>query len=209
LIADSGNWESNDCDLPALTFAYNGTPLSNNNANPRSAGGILHYFGLEQGGGTWQNPTTGVATVTAAASAMEWGTPQQLSDRVVSGQNVHTPNVAASWFGWRFPRQVRITSFIFQTRGDTSGGLHLPRNWVNRAGNTTALVNGQDVSSLAIIDARSNQTAVNAANMYYGDYVFESPTWGNTIIWQTNGPSSSGANFFPVQEVEFFGEVEP
>jgi hypothetical protein len=206
-VANGGNWIAQGCE-GILTFTYNGTPLSNNPSNPRSAGGILHLFGIEQGGGTWQNPTTGAATVTAAASAMGSGTPQQLSDRVASGQDVVTSNAAGSWFGWRFPRQVRITGFIFQTRGDTSGSLHLPRNWQNRAGNTTALVNGQDISSLAIVDTRSNQTAVNTMNTYYGPYIFNDPTWGNTMIWQLNGPSSGGANFFPAQEVEFFGDVE-
>ena len=206
-VANGGNWIAQGCE-GILTFTYNGTPLSNNTSNPLNAGGILHYFGIEQGGGTWQNPTTGAATVTAAASAMEAGTPQQLSDRVASGQDVVTSNAAGSWFGWRFPRQVRITGFVFQTRGDTSGGFHLPRNWQNRAGNTAVLVNGQNISSLAVVDTRSNQTAVNAANTYYGSYVFATPTWGNTMIWQLNGPNSNGTNFFPAQEVEFFGEVD-
>jgi hypothetical protein len=204
-VANGGNWIAQGCERPVLTFTYNGTPLSNNNANPRSAGGILHYFGLEQGGETWQNPTTGVATVTAAASAMEAGTPQMLSDRVPAGQNVYTPSSAGAWFGWRFPRQVRITGFIFQTR--THNSYH-PRNWRIRAGNTTELVNGQDISSLIIVDTRSNQDTVNAADTYFGAYLFAAPTWGNTVIWQSSGADSSGQNYLIAQEVEFFGDVE-
>jgi hypothetical protein len=205
-IAHGGNWIAQGCERPLLTFTYNGTPLSNNASNPLNAGGILHYFGIIQGGGTWQNPTTGAATVTAAANALSVGTISLLTNRVPGGQVVGTTDAAQSWFGWRFPRQVRITGMIFQTRGDANA--QHPRSWRVRAGTTTALVNGQDVSGLTIVDTKSNQTQVTGLNFYPPIFSFDSPIQGNTIIWQSSGTNSSGDNFFVAQQIEFFGEVE-
>lgn len=201
-------WRAKGCDRVVLSFDYNGVPLSLNDKNPLKAGGILAYFGIvqgiAQGTNAWQNPTTGAATVTAAASAVAAGTPQQLSDRVAGGQDVYSPNSAGSWFGWRFPSLVKVTGFIFQTH--TYPG-NFPRNWQFRVGDTASLINGQNISGLAIVDQKSNQSPVAAVNSYSGLLPINNPAWGNTIIWQSSGVDSSNVNYLAAQEIEFLGEI--
>ncbi|PIB09891.1 hypothetical protein AMR42_11880, partial [Limnothrix sp. PR1529] len=209
LIADGGNWESQDCDNSFLRFTYAGSPAVGNPQNPLGARGILDYFGrlqaINAGVSGWQNPTTGAATVTAAASAIESGSVAQLSDQVAGGQTIYTNNAIGSWFGWRFPVQVRFTGFIFQTNAGLAA--HLPRSWLIRVGTLPALVVGQSVSTLTVVDTRSDQTNITQPNTYYGPYYF-TRTQGNTVVWQNNGMTSSNNNYTMGQEFEFFGDID-
>ena len=204
VMGDRG-WIAHGCEQNLLTFSYNGNPLSNNPANPLGAGGIFHYLGIPAGGGTWANPA-GTSLVTAAISSLDSGSAgvNSMTNRVASGENVISGNAAGSWMGWYFPgRQLRVNSFIFQTRSPSNNH---PRNFQIRVGTLSSLSSGTDVTSIPVAQSWADRSEVTTSNTYYGPYTITTPLIGNTVIWQSTGVDSGGASFHGAQEIELFGD---
>lgn len=202
-IALSGAWDVRFWDTkPTLTFAYNGTPLASNSANPLSAGGLLHYLGIKAGNGSWVNPS-GTSYLTSAASSLATGTTAQLSDRVASGQaGTQTNDVASSWFGWQFDKPFVCKSFWIQLRGDNTN--QEPRSFQIQVSTGTTLTSSSAVSSWTNAASYTNQTQITGLNTYHFLFI-SAPTLGNQIAFQLTGVTSSSQNYLTLQEIEFFG----
>jgi hypothetical protein len=196
-------WRAKGCDRAALSFAYNGTPLSLNPANPFSASGFFHYLGMVQGGGTWVNPAN-TAVLTSAASAIEMGAVANLTDRVGSGQNVYTPNSSGGWFGWAFTRPFRCSGFWIQTRSPDG---HQPRTFELLVSTGSGLASGASLANWVVCQSWTNQTQITGGNQYFY-FSVSLPIEGNRLALRSAGLDASGAQHFAMQEVELFG-VQP
>lgn len=197
-------WRVRGCD-PALTFSYNGVPLSLNDGNPGRAGDLFHWLGMEAAKGSgqpWTNPTN-TMQLASVASGVFVGSVANLTDRVASGQDVATTNVAGSWLGWQFPKVFRCTGFVIQTRNVTT---EFPRSFSLRINTGTTLTSAATPATWAVAGAWSNQTQLNAANQYSGLFAATNPTAGNQLAIRLDGTNSSGSNFLCFQEVFLFGE---
>jgi len=206
LIADGGNWESQDCDAALILFAYNGVPLSGNNQNLRYASGLFHWLGLELGNGVWQNPAN-TSLLTSATSAMGsgGGTVGQLSNRSTGGQIVYTANQVNSYYAWRFQKEFTCTGFWFQTDPRNVGH---PRNWQIRVSTVSALANGADISSWLIVQSWNNQSQVTGSSSYFY-FPITNPIPGNALAFVQSGLNSQSDNVLFIQQFEPFGFYTP
>jgi hypothetical protein len=202
-VANGGNWIAQGCENPALSFTYNGTPLANNTSNPLNASGLFHYLGILAGGGSWINPV-GTAYLTAATSGESAGTVANLSDRVASGQNVHTSNVARSWRGWQFPKAFTCTGFWIQS--GVFGGSD-PRSFELRVSTGTGLTNSINVDAWTLAQSWTNQNQINTADSYYF-FPVTTRVAGNQLALVQSGVNSGGSNIFVFQEFEPVGDYE-
>lgn len=207
LIADDGNWESQDCDNLFLRFTYNGSPRTPNDGNPESAGDLFEFLGIRAAKGTgnrWVNPAN-TAQLVSAASGMDSGTVSNFTDRISSGQDVYTSNSAGSWIGWMFARQFRCWGFVLQTRGGSWANTHLPRSFSLRQSQGTTLTSSATVSSWTVAGSWANQAQINAGDTHYGPFVASNPFTGNLLAIQL-AQNSSGTNLLATQEVFLFGD---
>jgi hypothetical protein len=203
-VANGGNWIAQGCENSVLSFTYNGTPLASNTSNPLNASGLFHYLGILAGGGTWVNPA-GTAQLTAATSSNLAGTVANLSDRVGSGQNIHTDYVAGSWRGWQFPKLFTCTGFWIQANG--VGGAD-PRSFEFRVNTGSGLTNTTNVAAWTLVQSWTNQTQINTANSYYF-FSVTTPVTGNQLALIQTSVNSGGSTIFVFQEFEPFGDLEP
>ena len=206
LIADSGNWESQDCDNLFLRFIYNGNPLTPNLENPEGAGDLFEFLGIQAAKGTsnrWVNPT-GTAQLIGAFSSLNVGVPSNLTDRVASGQSVQTANDAISWMGWAFAAQFTCTGFWLQTQ---SIDERHQRSFNVRVSTGSGLSNGTNISEWPIVQGWSNQSQINQPNQRHY-YSITSPQRGNRLVIATAGANSSGITNLAAQEFNLFGMYE-
>lgn len=197
-------WRARGCDRAALTFDYNGVPLSLNDRNPGRAGDLFHWLGMEAAKGTgqpWVNPA-GTSQLVSVASAMEAGTAANFTDRVASGQNLYTTNVANSWIGWQFPKLFICKGFVLQTRG---ADAHYPRSFSLRQNTGTTLSSTTNVTSWVAAGSWINQVQINTPNAYYF-FTAQIPFAGNQLVLRLDGVNSIGYNHFCLQEVFLFGD---
>lgn len=203
-IASGGNWIAQGCEPPVLVFTYNGTPLASNPSNPGGASDLPHWLGIQAGGGSWVNPS-GTSWLVSAASGMGGGTVANLTDRVASGQDVFTTNVANSWVGWQFPNNFRCLGFLIQTRGGSFAGEHLPRSFSLLQNTGTTLTSATNVTSWTVAGSWVSQTQIAAGNTYYGPFVPSAPFAGNQLALLLTA-NSSGSQLLALQEFIPFGE---
>lgn len=201
-VASGGNWIAQGCEPPALVFAYGGTPLANNPQNPNSAHGLFHWLG--GGSGTYTNPVTN-GVVVAATSGEQAGTIANLTDRVASGQNIHTSGLANSWRGWQFQKQFRCTGFWIQLGG--IGGED-PRSFALRVNTGTGLSSATAVTGWTLVQSWIGQSQLTGVNNYFF-FPVTTPVSGNQLALIQTGTNSNGNNIFVFQEIELFGEYEP
>ena len=201
VMGDRG-WFAQGCEPPALVFAYGGTPLANNPQNPNSAHGLFHWLG--GGSGTYANPVTN-GVVVAATSGEQAGTIANLTDRVASGQNIHTSNLANSWRGWQFQKQFRCTGFWIQLGG--IGGSE-PRSFALRVNTGTGLSSATEVTNWTLVQSWTGQSQLTGINNYFF-FPVTTPVSGNQLALVQTGANSNGNFIFVFQEIELFGEYEP
>ena len=203
VMGDQG-WLAQGCERPVLIFTYNGTPLASNPSNPGGASDLPHWLGIQAGGGSWVNPS-GTFWLVSAASGMGGGTVANLTDRVASGQDVFTTNVANSWVGWQFPNNFRCLGFLIQTRGGSFAGDHLPRSFSLLQNTGTTLTSATNVTSWTVAGSWVSQTQIVAGNTYYGPFVPSAPFTGNQLALLLTA-NSSGSQHLALQEFLPFGE---
>ncbi|MBD2161435.1 hypothetical protein H6F46_12110 [Limnothrix sp. FACHB-1083] len=201
-IASGGNWIAQGCEPPSLVFAYGGTPLANNPQNPNSAHGLFHWLG--GGSGSYVNPVTN-GVVIAATSGELANTVANLTDRVASGQNVHTSSLANSWRGWQFQKQFRCTGFWIQLGG--IGGSD-PRSFALRVNTGTGLSSATEVTNWTLVQSWTGQSQLTGVNNYFF-FPVTTPVSGNQLALIQTAANSNGSLIFVFQEIELFGEYEP
>ena len=203
VMSDRG-WIAQGCEPSALVFAYGGTPLANNPQNPNSAHGLFHWLG--GGSGTYTNPVTN-GVVVAATSGEQAGTVTNLTDRVASGQNIHTSNLANSWRGWQFQKQFRCTGFWIQLGGIAAPAAD-PRSFALRVNTGTGLSSATAVTGWTLVQSWTGQSQLTGVNNYFF-FPVTTPVSGNQLALIQTGTNSNGNNIFVFQEIELFGEYEP
>ena len=205
LIADGGNWESQDCDNSFLRFTYNGSPLTPNLENPEGAGDLFEFLGIQAAKNTvnrWVNPA-GTSQLLSVASAMEFGAVANFTDRISSGQNIYTPNSPGSWIGWQFAKPFRCTGFVIQTRAINS---HYPRSFSIRVNTGTTLTSAANPANWEVAGSWANQTQLNQADQYSGLFSTQNPLTRNQLVLRLDGADSSGMSYLCFQEIFLFGD---
>lgn len=198
-------WRAKGCDRTALTFGYNGSPLALNDNNANRASDLIHWLGMEAAKGTgqpWVNPA-GTSQLVSVASGMASGTVANLTDRVASGQNVHTTTASGSWIGWQFSKLFRCTGFVIQLR---SFSENAPRSLSLRQNTGTALTSATNPAIWAVAGSWINQIQLNAPNLYSGLFAATNPLTGNQLVIRLDGADSNGDNYLCFQEVFLFGD---
>ena len=168
VMGDRG-WFAQGCEPPFLSFAYNGTPLAGNLANPREASDLIHFLG---GVGSYANPATN-GTITAVASSVQSGFGNALvtTDRVVNPStqplNWMTNNVANSWIAWQFPADFAPTGLLLQTTG-YGNNYHLRSFRIHYSNDlSTALTSSSPVSTWTQGPGWANQTQITGAGTWH------------------------------------------
>ena len=204
VMGDRG-WIAQGCEPPALVFAYNGTPLSNNSANPLNASDLFHYLG---GVGTYTNPATN-GTITAVARSTTsdalWMA-SNLTNRATSGPGWSSQNIANSWVGWIFPGLFACTGFLIRLHGtEWSSSRYDPRNLEIRTSSSSTLSSSTDVSGFSLVQAYSNQTQLTGSGAYFY-LAISNPVATNLLVIRQTGLNSFGDNYFVLNQVCLFGD---
>ena len=204
VMGDRG-WFAQGCEPPALVFAYNGTPLANNNNNPLGAGGVVHYLG---GVGTFINPA-GILQSTQSGSALATAT--ILSDRVTNPTTTslvwQAPNAANSWVAWQFPARLSPTGFLLQNNG-IANAYHVRAFELRYSDDlSTGLSPSSPVSLWTQGPGWTNQVQITGAGgwHFFGEL---SLPFARRWALRMTGLDSEGTNQQRLAEVEWFGLYE-
>ncbi|MBD2159555.1 hypothetical protein H6F46_02485 [Limnothrix sp. FACHB-1083] len=216
LIADSGNWESQDCDNLFLRFTYNGNPLTPNLENPEGAGDLFEFLGIQAAKGTsnrWVNPagTSWLQAVQSSGPVGSSGNVLVLSNRNApsgAGSEVcHTADAPNSFFAWQLPAgyQFEPTGVLFLLRGDFAGAV--PRNFDFRVSNGTSLSALSQVTTWAIAQSFVNQNQItNTASTWW--HVSGNPmARGRQLAFLQTAANSGGSGLLVAQEFCWFGNL--
>jgi len=207
LIADGGNWESQDCDNPFLVFTYNGNPLTPNSENPNGASDLIHWIG---GVGAFVNPATNSRITVATSSVFgSAGDGTVTTDRVANptnaNQNWYPNNQANSWIAWQFPKGFSPTGLLIQTSGVSGNPFHL-RGFDLRYSNDVSnpLTSSSSVASWAVGKSWINQAQINTLGSHHFFPAIDLPSSRRWAIFVTQ-PDSAGNNYPTIAEVGWFG----
>lgn len=209
LIADSGNWECQDCSNPSVEFVWGNTPpqVVNNLLNTQD---LFRFLGEKAGNGSWINPA-GTSWLTAVArTAVSWNTnPNVLTDRqqpiASAGFNIVLQgNPANSWIGWRFPGEFTPTGLLLITNGIMN--TYHPRNFSLRVGNTSSLTVDATITALPTAQIWVNQSQITGlGSSFY--FPCSTALSGNTLILQFNSNGSSNEDFNALGEACLYGKL--
>ena len=215
LIADSGNWESQDCDNPFLVFSYNGSPLTPNLENPERSGDLFEFLGIQAAKGTnnrWVNPS-GTSWLTAAARSAHTAPynnpPSVLSDRTAPSSAIaaiaHTAQVANSWFAWMLAAGYRFrpTGILILTRGDHNG--QYPRDFTIRIANGSTLTSGTAVNGWTAAQVFTNQSQIGGNSTWH--FVSISTTESGRQFGFEQQQNSTSDLWLVAQEFCWFGTL--
>lgn len=205
VMGDRG-WFAQGCEQNSLVFTYNGTPLAGSPSNPGGASDLMHWLGIQAGGGSWVNPA-GTSWLTAVASSESggWGTASVLSNRAANSgdlaQHLLTNTGSNGWCAWqlRSGHTFRPTGVLYlwnNTNGPFATSFEV------KAANGTTLTTTTSVTEWETVRSVAGLTGSNGAWQFY------SLTSSNFYSqFGIRNSASSGELRISYQEFCWFGEL--
>lgn len=177
----------------AYTFAFDG-----------DTNGVCYAIGSVTG--VWSNPHTS-GQLTVVTSALAGGTATHFVNRT-SDLGVFTSNVANSFVGVDLGLGRTLVPNYYSMRARGDDGTNLPRNWKLQGTNSVSAntESGWNAATWTDIDTKTANTTINAAAAW-GSFACTTATPFRYLRILQNGTNSSGANFFCIAEVEFYGTL--
>jgi hypothetical protein len=207
--SSAGNWIAQGCEPIALTFNYNGVPLSLNDGNPGRAGDLIHWLWGANGGA---NPAGSPLLTIAGRNLVAWGTNLSvLTDRtttssVLDQTILFSRQSTTAWVGFRFPGKLAPSGFVIQTNGVNN--LYHPRALTIRVGNLETLTSDTNIAALPIAWAFTNQADITGVGQYFYRAVSTSLS-GNCFVIQFPENGSNNEDYNALQQVFLFGDYDP
>lgn len=160
--------------------------------------GLFYYIGTNGGTQAWVNPSEYDSPVAVTWSQLVDGTRWYITDRnsaqyaagFGSGNTV-TIDLGAS----------RAFKPTYYTLRHINSGDYILRNWKLRGSN--------DNSTWTDLDVRTNDTTMSGALSWGGFTVTAAPAAYRYLQIQLTGPESSGTNYLYLNEIEFYGVLNP
>lgn len=186
--------------------AYTGGTLTLTYSSDGDANGAMYFAGTNYGLTAWTNPHT-AGYVTIVNTTLAGGATADFVDRTAN-LGTFLANTANDFVGVDLGSGRTLTPTKYSIRNRADDATNLPRNWKLQGTNAVSADTSSGFASATWtdLDTQTSNATITAASGWASCTVTGAGAYRYLRVIQT-GLNSSGANYFTIAEVEFYGTL--